>query len=179
MLNGIVDTDIGHFMRQIIAEHVAGDKELYNEAMLGRPNLEYCEWILNPDSWGGAIEVSILSNFYGIEIAVVDIMNAIINRFGEDRNYGTRAFLLFDGIHYDPLFMDSIAGGNPLTIFPLEAASVYQQAEQLAKEAKSSRQFTDVNKFTLKCMICDVMLTGQVEAQQHAKSTGHANFGEV
>lgn len=54
-----------------------------------------------------------------------------------------------------------------------------QQAEQLAKEANASRQFTDVNKFTLRCMVCDSMLKGQVEAQQHAKSTGHANFGEV
>lgn len=93
-------------MRQVIAQHVAGDKETYNQAMLSRPNLEYCEWILRLDSWGGAIEVSILSNFYGMEICVVDIINAIIIRFGEDQNYGTRAFLLFDGIHYDPLHLE-------------------------------------------------------------------------
>lgn len=176
----MVNTEIGMFMRQIIAEQVASDKTTYNEAVLGRPILEYCEWILRLDSWGGAIEVAILSNFYGVEFDVVDITNAIIIRFGEDRNYGQRAFLLFDGIHYDPLFMESLSGGGaPKTIFPIEAENVYQQAEQLAKEAKSSRQFTDVNKFTLKCMICDSMLTGQVEAQQHAKTTGHANFGEV
>lgn len=64
-------------------------------------------------------------------------------------------------------------------MFPIEDESVYLQAEQLAKEAQSSRQFTDVDKFTLKCIQCNVHLTGQVEAQQHAKSTGHANFGEV
>lgn len=62
---------------------------------------------MKPESWGGAIEVSILSEFYGIEIAVVDTQNAIINRFGEDKKYGSRVFLLFDGIHYDPLFMES------------------------------------------------------------------------
>lgn len=54
-----------------------------------------------------------------------------------------------------------------------------QEAKLLAHEAKSSRQFTDVNKFTLKCMVCNILLKGQVEAQSHAKSTGHANFGEV
>lgn len=64
-------------------------------------------------------------------------------------------------------------------MFPIEDNSVYQQAEQLAHEAKSARQFTDVDKFTLKCNQCDVLLTGQVQAQQHAKSTGHTNFGEV
>lgn len=83
-------------------------KETYNEAMLGRPNAEYCEWIRKPASWGGAIEVSILANYYGIEIDVVDITNALINRFGEDKEYGMRVFLLFDGIHYDPLYLESI-----------------------------------------------------------------------
>lgn len=112
VLNGKVSTDCGHFMRKIIAQQVAGDPISYNEGMLGKPNEEYCEWIQKPESWGGAIEVSILSNFYGIEIDVVDIQNSIINRFGEDKNYGLRVFLLFDGIHYDPLYMESISVSN-------------------------------------------------------------------
>lgn len=45
-------------MRQIIAMEVASDLETYNEAMLGKPNAEYCAWIQQPSSWGGAIEVS-------------------------------------------------------------------------------------------------------------------------
>lgn len=51
-------------------------------------------------------QVAILSHFYGLEMAVVDTLNAIINRFGEDRNYGQRVFLLFDGVHYDPLYLE-------------------------------------------------------------------------
>lgn len=39
-------------------------------------------------------------------MAVVDTLNAIINRFGEDKNYGQRVFLLFDGVHYDPLYLE-------------------------------------------------------------------------
>uniref|UniRef100_A0A6B2EKI8 Ubiquitin thioesterase OTU n=1 Tax=Phlebotomus kandelakii TaxID=1109342 RepID=A0A6B2EKI8_9DIPT len=178
-LNGAVNTDCGVLMRQIIAEHVAADSETFCEAFLGRANREYCAWILRDDSWGGAIEVSILSSFYGLEIDVVDITNAIINRFGEDKSYGQRIFLLFDGIHYDPLYLESLTGGVPRTIFPIEAQSIYQQAEQLAKEAQASKQFTDVNRFTLRCLVCDCHLVGQAEAQVHAKSTGHANFGEV
>lgn len=95
-------------MREIIAKEVENDKDTYNEAILGKPNYEYCLWIQQPETWGGAIEVSILSRFFGIEIDVVDIGNAIINRFGEDKNYGMRAFLLFDGIHYDPLYLESM-----------------------------------------------------------------------
>ncbi|XP_012550108.1 ubiquitin thioesterase OTU1 [Bombyx mandarina] len=178
VLNGSIDTSVHTLMRQIIAMEVASDRDTYNEAMLGKPNAEYCDWIQQPSSWGGAIEVAILSRFYGLEMAVVDTLNAIINRFGEDKNYGQRVFLLFDGVHYDPLYLEQSDGGLQ-TIFPAEDMEVYREAEQLAHEAKSSRQFTDLNKFTLKCMICDKFLTGQAEAQKHAKETMHTNFGEV
>ncbi|XP_053603657.1 ubiquitin thioesterase Otu1 [Plodia interpunctella] len=178
VLNGNVDTTVHTLMRQIIAMEVASDVDTYNEAMLGRPNAEYCLWIQQPSSWGGAIEVAILSRFYGLEMAVVDTLNAIINRFGEDKNYGQRVFLLFDGVHYDPLYLEQSDGGIQ-TMFPAEDMDIYREAEQLAQEAKSSRQFTDLNKFTLKCMVCDKFLTGQAEAQKHAKETQHTNFGEV
>jgi ubiquitin thioesterase OTU1 len=45
----------------VIAAEVAGDPETYSEAILGRPNADYCRWILGSDHWGGAIELSILS----------------------------------------------------------------------------------------------------------------------
>ena len=107
---GKVDPSCGQYMRKIIAEAVSSDPETYSEAILGKPNKDYCNWIQKSDSWGGAIELSILSNFYGIEMAVVDTINAIVNRFGEDRSYAHRVFLIFDGIHYDPLFLE------PLTV---------------------------------------------------------------
>ncbi|CAG9795393.1 unnamed protein product [Diatraea saccharalis] len=178
VLNGNVDTSVHTLMRQIIAMEVASDLDTYSEAMLGKPNAEYCTWIQQPSSWGGAIEVAILSRFYGLEMAVVDTLNAIINRFGEDKNYGQRVFLLFDGVHYDPLYLEQSDGGIQ-TVFPAEDMDIYREAEQLAHEAKSSRQFTDLNKFTLKCMVCDKFLTGQAEAQKHAKETMHMSFGEV
>lgn len=56
---------------------------------------------------------------------------------------------------------------------------ILQEAEQLAMEAKSSRQYTDVNNFTLHCLVCDKLLIGQAELLSHAKATGHSNFGEV
>ncbi|XP_017042514.1 ubiquitin thioesterase OTU1 [Drosophila ficusphila] len=179
VLNGKVDNEGSEMMRHIIAQEVAADPQSYNDAVLGKSNADYCAWIQKADSWGGAIEVSILSNYYGIEIDVVDIQNAIINRFGEDKNFGLRVFLLFDGIHYDPLYMETSQSSAPATIFPVEELGVYQQAEQLANEAQSSRQYTNVDKFTLRCMQCDVRLVGQVQAQEHAKQTGHQRFGEI
>lgn len=108
LLNGRVDPECAQFMREIIATTVAKDLETYNPAVLGKSNEEYCEWIQKSESWGGAIEVSILSTFYGIEFAVVDIINGIINHFGEDQKFGCRSFLLYDGIHYDPLYLEQM-----------------------------------------------------------------------
>lgn len=107
VLNGKLDNEGSEAMRCIIAQEVAADPQQYNDAVLGKSNSEYCTWIKKTDSWGGAIEVAILSKYYGVEIDVVDIQNAIINRFGEDKNYPVRVFLLFDGIHYDPLYMET------------------------------------------------------------------------
>ncbi|KAG5899169.1 hypothetical protein JTB14_029003 [Gonioctena quinquepunctata] len=160
-------------------ETIKVENHQYDEAILGKPIDEYCAWIQDDKSWGGAIELAILSNHYGIEVAVVDTINAIINKFGEDQNYPHRVFLMFDGIHYDPLYLEPLDGGKIRTIFQTDDDKILREAQQLAYEAKSSRQFTDVDKFTLKCMVCNILLKGQTAAQEHAHSTGHTNFGEV
>lgn len=63
---------------------------------------------MKPNSWGGTIELLILPTFYGLEIAVVSNSNGIINRFGEGQKYGQRVFLVFAGIHYDPLYLEPL-----------------------------------------------------------------------
>lgn len=66
----------------------------------------FCLLFTLPSCNNMLFQVAILSRFYGVEMAVVDTLNAIINRFGEDKNYGQRVFLLFDGVHYDPLYLE-------------------------------------------------------------------------
>ena len=51
--------------RRVLAAAVSADPETYSEAFLGRPNAEYCRWILDRNHWGGAIELSILSRYVG------------------------------------------------------------------------------------------------------------------
>ena len=83
--------------RELIARVVHSDPAQYNAGFLGRDNAAYCAWILNETSWGGAIEISILSTWYGVEVCVVDTQTARINRFGEDRNYDQRVLVIYDG----------------------------------------------------------------------------------
>ena len=40
---------------KVIAATVASDPTKYTEAFLGKPNEEYCAWILNPEKWGGQL----------------------------------------------------------------------------------------------------------------------------
>ncbi|XP_051825190.1 ubiquitin thioesterase OTU1-like [Antechinus flavipes] len=177
---GVLDPTHAPEMRNLIAETVASDPEFYCEAFLEKTNQEYCEWIRRDDTWGGAIEISILSKFYQCEICVVDTQTVRIDRFGEDAAYPKRVLLIYDGIHYDPLqqnFPDP--DSPPLTIFSSSDDIVLAQALELAEEARKKRQFTDVNRFILRCMVCQKGLTGQAEAREHAKETGHTNFGEV
>ncbi|NWI09473.1 OTU1 thioesterase, partial [Crypturellus soui] len=177
---GVYDPGCAPEMRGLIAQIVASDPESYCEAVLGKTNREYCEWIRKEETWGGAIEVSILSKFYQCEICVVDTQTVRIDRFGEDAGYAKRVLLIYDGIHYDPLerrIPDSDV--PPQTIFSTADDIVLAQALELADEARRKRQFTDVNRFTLRCMVCQKGLTGQAEAREHAKETGHTNFGEV
>ncbi|XP_062842607.1 ubiquitin thioesterase OTU1 [Trichomycterus rosablanca] len=177
---GVYNAACAPDMRQLIGQIVASDPTAYSEAVLGKTNEDYCTWIQRSDTWGGAIELSILSKFYQCEICVVDTQTVRVDRFGEDAGYNKRVLLIYDGIHYDPLQM-LIPGTDcpPQTIFSTSEDVILAQALELADEARRKRQFTDVNRFALRCMICHTGLVGQKEAREHAKETGHTNFGEI
>ncbi|KAK8461653.1 hypothetical protein SEVIR_1G075900v4 [Setaria viridis] len=98
-------------LRQVIAATVASDPAKFNEVFLGKPNEAYCAWILDPEKWGGAIELSILSEYYGREIAAYDIQTTRCDLYGQEKNYSERVMLIYDGLHYDALavsFLDGI-----------------------------------------------------------------------
>lgn len=180
MSEGALDLDAAPAMRDIIAGVVTSQPDLYTEAVLGKPNPDYCNWILKGESWGGAIEISILNKYYAVEIDVVDTQSGRIDRFGEDMHFVNRIFLLYDGIHYDPLIMEPLDGITPIkSIFPVSDDVLVAQALEIAAECKKSRQFTDVANFSLRCIVCNKPLKGQREAQEHATKTGHTNFGEI
>ena len=44
---------------------------------------------------------------------------------------------------------------------------------------QQARRYTDITKFSLRCLVCSTALTGPADAQAHAKKTGHINFGEI
>ncbi|XP_054752093.1 ubiquitin thioesterase OTU1-like [Lytechinus pictus] len=177
MEGGNTDSSRAQELRNLIVSVVSSNPELYNEAFLGKSNSMYCQWIKNPDSWGGAIEISILTEFYETEIAVVDTQTVRVDKFGENNGYKHRIYLIYDNVHYDPLIKE-LEGGGTETVFGVDDEDVLSQVLKLATEAQKSRQYTDLSGFTLRCLVCNDGLRGQRQAQQHAIATGHSNFAE-
>lgn len=175
------DTSYASELRNLIAQCVSGDPQTYNPVFLGGNNSDYCNWILDREHWGGAIELSILSKHYQAEIAVVDTESGRVDRFGEGSGYSNCVYLVYDGIHYDPLAVHSPSDpSKPLqTVFPVGDDTRLTEALEIAAAAKKRRQFTNLSQFSVRCLVCNTLLSGQQATQAHAVSTGHTNFGEV
>ena len=146
-------------MREIVASAVKNQPEQYSEALLGKSNKDYQKWILQvscihshfadnfklnwlfnlqEDSWGGAIELAILSSYYGLEIDVVNTQHSVINKFGEDQEYGQRILLIYDGIHYDPLYLEpfsvsTIPDSQDLKVFLKDSGNDSREIEEFFK----------------------------------------------
>ncbi|KAL5978597.1 OTU protein [Asimina triloba] len=122
-------------LRQVIAATVASDPTKYNEAFLGKLNEEYCAWILDSEKWGGAIELSILAEYYGREIAAYDIQTNRCDVYGQEMNYQERVMLIYDGLHYDALAMSPSEGAPEefdQTIFPVQKDRTIGAVDRLA-----------------------------------------------
>ncbi|XP_057957296.1 OVARIAN TUMOR DOMAIN-containing deubiquitinating enzyme 2 isoform X2 [Malania oleifera] len=179
------DKHKGPELRQVIAAIVTSDPTKYSEAFLGKPNEEYCVWILDSEKWGGAIELSILADYYGREIAAYDIQTARCDLYGQNKSYDERVMLIYDGLHYDALAVTPSEGAPEAfdqTIFTVQRdrtlGSIDRLALNLVKEQQSKRRFTDTANFTLRCGVCQIGVIGQKEAVEHAQATGHVNFQE-
>eukprot|EP00899_Mesostigma_viride_P002098 jgi/Mesvir1/1188/Mv17682-RA.2 len=184
-------------LRSVVADAVLADPFRFSEGVLGKPGSEYADWIRRPNSWGGGIELAILSEHYGREIAAYDVVTCRCDLYGQGSGYRERVFLMYDGIHYDALGL-SLFEGSPddalVTVFDVSpqggsagvmladaevnADQMSEMALALVTEAHHKKQFTDVGRFTLRCGVCRAGVKGQKEAVEHARATGHGSFEE-
>ena len=169
-------------MRQIIIDEIRQNPNKYNESYLDKSNDEYIEYILKPDNWGGAIELQILSEYFKTEIASIDIKSLRIDCYGETNNYDKRIYVIYNGIHYDPLVMTYGVELPPeldITIFSYDDIDAYTKFMHYAKEFNNNKDYVDfIDKPTLKCSSCQDVFCNQNEAADHATNTGHWNFEE-
>lgn len=164
-------------MRTAVAEGIRNDPVEYNDAILGRPRDEYVQWILRESSWGGAIELNILSKTFGVTIQCMDVATGTVHTF----NPGMDNFIavMYSGIHYDAVVLEG--GSETQTVFEGDETgfAVMEALNALQQKLKQQHYYTDTASFQVKCNDCGTILTGEKKATEHAKATGHTNFGEV
>jgi ubiquitin thioesterase OTU1 len=169
-------------LRSLVAQAIQGDPDMYNEAILQRKPDEYCKWISYSDSWGGGIELSILSKEFDIEICSINVQDLRVDRFNEGR--ARRCILVYSGIHYDtvafvPQGSPTYDTENDMKLFDAQDETILEAARQLCGELRKKHYFTDTQKFSIKCNVCGWKGAGETGAVQHAEKTGHMDFGEA
>ncbi|KAI3936737.1 hypothetical protein MKW92_050280 [Papaver armeniacum] len=174
-------------LRQVIIQKVASDPTKYTEAFLEVSNEEYCSWIQNSNAWGGAIELSILSEYYQKEIAAYHTNNVRCYVYGEDQKYTERVLLIYDGRHYDALAISPAYGVSEefdQTVFPVQEDRSIGRVHELALDLvnEEARNDGDIGNGSVTiiftCVVCGIALVGQKEAMQHAEATNHLEFIE-
>ncbi|CAL6274074.1 unnamed protein product [Bathycoccus prasinos] len=176
-------------LRKVVHDAVLSDPDTFSEAALGKPPKEYAEWVLQPNSWGGQVELFVLSTHLRKQIAAYDVQTGRVDVYGEDRfPRSERGHLIYDGLHYDALVfaypgLEDVSDTHVTVVdCSLEPNSKIngfdRKARALAKKDQERRLFTDVANFSLRCLVCQTGLVGENEAREHAKNTGHTNFGE-
>lgn len=169
-------------LRSLVAQAIQKDPEYYNEAILQRTPDEYCKWISYSDSWGGGIELSILSQEFDIEIASINVQDLRVDRFNEGKS--RRCILVYSGIHYDtiafvPHGVSPLDSENDIKLFDANDDVILQAARELCGQLKKQHYYTDTQKFDIKCNTCGWKGAGEKGALKHATESGHTDFGEA
>ena len=138
------------------------------------------------DAWGGAIELDILSRHFEVEICSIDVQTLRTDRFNEGRP--TRCILVYSGIHYDTIALSpsdapyTRANAPPdfdTKIFDTDDPFILEGAVEICKVLQGKHYYTDTAAFSVKCNICGKACVGEKGATEHAKETGHYDFGEA
>jgi len=175
-------------LRSIVAQTIQSNPELYSAGVLEKNPDEYCRWIQREDSWGGGIELAILSQHFDIEVASINVQDLRIDRFNEGK--ATRCILVYSGIHYDVVAVTPVPGVGPefdRKVFEVarlsegeeEDGGALEGARELCRALQQRHYFTDTKGFEIKCNVCGWMGKGEKGATEHAKQTGHMDFGEA
>ena len=118
-----------------------------------------------------------------IEIAIVDVQTNRIDLFGQDKNFSNRIFILYNGVHYDPLVINFDESADPdsdLTVFKTNENYIFDLFKSYVKKFTEKGDFVDIGKmFSLECADCHDKFLNEENATAHAKLSDHWNFKQI
>ena len=165
--------------RQLLANHL--EKMELDSVMLGMSKEEYINNVLDVTSWGGGTDIRFFCDMFQMQISVINIQTNSISTFGEDKPYPQRIYLIYNGIHYDPLVMAMTHDNkDDKTIFASDDDETAIAFQNYAKTFRDKGEFVDLSKMnTLECDSCKQKFTTQDDAQSHALNYNHWNFSAI
>lgn len=176
-------------LRSIISDTIKNNQDTYSEVVLGQPVDKYRNWILKKDSWGGAIELGILADWFDVRINCLDIELGNLIRFENELKKPDKfMILIYLGIHYDVLSLNVNLSNSAQDkqidqcVWPMntkEEDAIIEASHKLCLFLQSQNYSTNTTTFRIRCLVCYKVLVGESGASKHANETGHFNFGEV
>ncbi len=164
--------------RQIIIDYLLDDQ--FDSTLLDQPKDNYIEFIQNPKNWGGALEVKMFSEIFKKQIVCIDVKTNRADIYGEDKEYPQRIYLLYNGIHYDPLVMNFDTGSDPsfdITIFDSNDSETFELMKCLLLEYKNQGDFVEF--YNLECKACTEKFKNENEAVEHSINYNHWDFSQI
>ena len=164
--------------RQIIVEYLLDNK--FDATLLDQPKDQYIEFIQNIKNWGGALEVKMFSEIFNKQIVCIDVKTNRADIYGEDKNYQQRIYLLYNGVHYDPLVMNYYISSDPLTditIFDSYNQEVFELMKCLLLEYKNQGDFFEFH--SIECCTCNEKFKNENEGLDHSLNFQHWNFKQI
>jgi len=174
-------------LRSLVAQRIQAQPEFYSAAVLGKNPDAYCRWIQREASWGGGIEMAILSQEFDVEVCSINVQDLRVDRFNEGKK--SRCILVYSGIHYDVVALTPYEGADPgmdKRLFDVidtgngneHDNGAVQGAREICKVLQEKHYYTDIKAFGVVCNVCGWNGNGSESATKHAKETGHMDFGE-
>lgn len=174
------DISTSQELREEVATQIANDPVEYSDAILGRPNREYTQWILKHTSWGGGIELAILSRVLKTCIMVLDMDACKFERFNDD-HFDAFIIVAFNGVHYDAMEAFNEKTGERVTVFSQRAQNSKQmlaRAQEVAATLKRQGYSFNTARDRIRCNVCSAVFVGEREVARHAEKTNHVDFGQ-
>ena len=172
------DDSSSYKYRMMIVEYLQNNN--CDDSLLGMSQVEYMNQIQELTSWGGQLETKMLSDILNVQIAVIDVQTNKDYIYGKDNK---RIYLLYNGVHYDPLVMNfSVDASNEsdITIFDSNDSVILNKFKTYCSMFKQMGDFCDLSQLkNFECEECQNQFRSESDALVHAQNTNHWEFKQI
>lgn len=169
--------------RLMIVDYINDNDNDISNDILGMDKKDYIEKISQPHTWGGAIELALFSEMFNIMIASMDVMTGRVDMFGEEKDYDRRIYIMYNGVHYDPLVMnldDTCGNESDITVFSPNDDNTFIMFKDFVESIKSKGDFVDPSNINnMKCGVCNEEFFDEGDAVIHGQNFNHWDFRQI